>query len=1049
MSSFGEIKNPDVPSVSSALVRHVLLGELRDAENHRLTLISAPPGYGKTTLVAQFAQQTRFPVAWHMLDERERDLPNLFMHSLNALEQIIPAIQELKQIPFQYAPQDFAFRITSFLKDHLKQDIFYILDDMHYLVGSPAAEQWLRAFMETMPPRCHLIIISRVLPDLPLVEMIARREILAIGQEKLSFSSRELDALAQNLTGTNLSPAAKGRIEALEGWPAGVILALQPLPAEIEAAIAQQGEGPEALFYFLANSMLNIQLPDIRNFLLSSSILNQMSPEVCSKVLGLPNAHELLASVLGQNLFVSTVAGGIMYHQLFRDFLQSTLKKLDPERYIQLNLRAARWFYDGEQHEMSFLHFMAADDFMQAAQIAEYVAQDFFAQGRIETLLEWKSLLIGNAVQIPNLLYRCAIIHSDRYQYDQAEQALAIANQQYADCDDSTGVTLTEFHHAVINMQRGRYREAAQQAEALSRRIKGRENPHLHSRTLRVMGVANFRLGQLETALAYLEEALPEHREYGDTYALASLLQDMGAVYLQLNRLTDAAACLHEVVALMRSLNNPVFLALALNNLGYYCRLQGDYQQAFQAFQEGLMHVSQATNPRAEGYLLGSFADLLRDVGSFKRAHQLYKKCIELIGYDEPSLRVSVMTSLSTMRRWQGRWDDAADMANEAVELAMARGLENERQIALASLWVARANQGQATAALDALLEVREKLQQQHIQIEVVKVSGLCAHVALLRSDTLAAENFLRAAAQSAQSSVIQPLVGEVMHTPILQSFVAERSTRYPQLISALSQLKAQAQESQESYVQAELQKTYSLRIFTLGQEIIERDGRMIMTSEWQALRAREMFFYLLFMGAADRDQICLTFWPDHSPQQVRSNFHTTLYRARKALGDDVIVYSSEIYQINPEIKVWCDAREIERFNHLSSHLSPHNARTEELWGKSVRLYRGEFLPSVDSEWAMSYRESYRENYLQALLGSAQCALIRGGFGDSLGFLRTALEVDPYREETHRAIMTCYARQGEKQKLRTHYESLKRLLKDELAILPSTETSSLANALLG
>ncbi|MBZ0310591.1 MAG: AAA family ATPase, partial [Anaerolineae bacterium] len=350
-------RNPDVPYLTSTLLRHSLLEELQAADQHRLILVSAPPGYGKTTLIAQFAHHSPLAVAWLTLTERERDLPNLQWHAVHALEQVIPDIHELKHMPHQPTPHDLAVNIAYFLRDHLEEDIFFVLDDVHYLIGSLAAEQWLYALVEAMPARCHLIIISRVLPDLPLVEMISRREILAFGQEKLCFSPAEIDGLAQQMGNKSLP---KTQIDALEGWPAGVVLSLHPpLPAEVQESL--HGKGPEALFNVLASSMLSFQLPDIRNFLLASSVLTQVTPEVCSKALGIPNSHELLASVLNQHLFASRATGGIIYHQLFRDFLQNTLKRTSRDQFSRLHLSAARWFQNNEQLETAFTHYLAAD----------------------------------------------------------------------------------------------------------------------------------------------------------------------------------------------------------------------------------------------------------------------------------------------------------------------------------------------------------------------------------------------------------------------------------------------------------------------------------------------------------------------------------------------------------------------------------------------------------------------------------------------------------------------------------------------------------------
>jgi ATP/maltotriose-dependent transcriptional regulator MalT len=134
-------------SRSSGLIeRPRLLSKLRDSAEHKLTLITAPPGYGKTTLVTQFERQSALPVAWHTVEERERDVPNLHQHCLLSLSQVASDI-EVAAPKIGYGPGELAALVTDFMRDCLHRDIIYVLDDVHNLSGSPAAEIWLRALV--------------------------------------------------------------------------------------------------------------------------------------------------------------------------------------------------------------------------------------------------------------------------------------------------------------------------------------------------------------------------------------------------------------------------------------------------------------------------------------------------------------------------------------------------------------------------------------------------------------------------------------------------------------------------------------------------------------------------------------------------------------------------------------------------------------------------------------------------------------------------------------------------------------------------------------
>src|SRR5215813_2679476 len=127
------------------LPRPRLVQKLRRAAEHRLTLVTAPPGYGKTTALTQFAQAVPYPVAWHSLEPRERDLACLCSHSLNALQDVCPDIGKLRPTG---TPDEMAVQIANFLGDALREDMVYVLDDAHIVEHSPAAHRWLRTLLE-------------------------------------------------------------------------------------------------------------------------------------------------------------------------------------------------------------------------------------------------------------------------------------------------------------------------------------------------------------------------------------------------------------------------------------------------------------------------------------------------------------------------------------------------------------------------------------------------------------------------------------------------------------------------------------------------------------------------------------------------------------------------------------------------------------------------------------------------------------------------------------------------------------------------------------
>jgi LuxR family maltose regulon positive regulatory protein len=433
----------------------------------------------------------------------------------------------------------------------------------------------------------------------------------------------------------------------LEGWPAGIVLTFYPLPDEVEQAILKGQGGPEALFNALATPIMKSQPPEIRDFLLTSSTLSRVTPDVCDRALGLPNSAELLDAVQARNLFVSRTASGLVYHTLFRTFLQDQLKATEHNTFVSLHRRAAGYFETIDESDEAFKHYLEAGLPGPAAAVADRAATTYFIEGKVETLLSWAARLAQTAHQSPNLLYRCAIVHGNRFEYGEAEQKLNAAAAVFNARMSTPDLINIALQRATIDLQQGQYQVAMDRATQLLQ--EETESVIVRLRALNIRGFASLYLGDTQGAVDYLEAARPLYDAHMDAYARSQLLQTLGTAYARLGQLAHAAACLQEVVALRRGLGAQQALAGALNNLDYLYHRESDYPQALATFEEGLGILARLSETRSEAYLLWSLGDLKRDVGSFDEAVKCYYTALERLGDGEPALRCSIL------RRWEGQ----------------------------------------------------------------------------------------------------------------------------------------------------------------------------------------------------------------------------------------------------------------------------------------------------------------------------------------------------------------------------------------------------------
>lgn len=1033
--------NIDIPVHSVVAERPALRAVLESIQHHRITLVSAPPGYGKTTAIAHFIRSSALPAAWHSIQERERDLPALFWHSLQALEFIAPGISVAAGNLTN--PDECASYIADYLREHLTKHAIYVMDDLHYIAAAPQVERWLRELVRHLPPTCHLILISRALPDLPLAELIARGDVLAIGQDQLKFTANDASALALKV-GANLPEAVlQARVKHLEGWPIGVAMSLRPLPDDLEIGLLRGSGGPEALFDALANGILKSLPPVLSDFLLTSSTVSRVNPKICAEVLGLPHGVASMTDIVRRNLFVSQVSGGLMLHRLFRNFLQRRLQQSDPERFLRLHNQAADWHRNEGEDDEAFQHYMAARRIDEALKIVERTHSAYYQQGNMETLLGWRSSLGHDAEQVPQFIYTCAMILTDRYMYTDALQELDCAESGFEARGDAGWVAEVRLQRAMIHIWRGEY----ETAYSLTRPIA--ENRTLKSttrgRAKHLLALAEMVVGDLQTAITHLQDILPLFEETNDSYYVSGILQDLAIAHTQRGDMDAASHCLQRLVAIRRTLGQANGLALALNNLGCHYHQIGDYDLAQHTLEEGIRIIAQTTNRRAESYIHWSMGDLQRDLANDEEAIRLYESAYELSSGAEPFLQQSVALSMATFYRWKGDfrlairlvsdvYDELRSTGNQSTDIGMVAQAHLITLDILLNNDLSRHSEAKASFASIASLSTASGL---------VQIALLAAIAALLCKDEEMAAAYLRQCTGLCERGIGRNIIAaEIVNSPVLKAYI-ERKPEFRTLQSTAGRLNS-IRGTQAIVVRPSAtlvtDNTYSLRVLTLGEDVIERDGVPVSTAEWRSSRAKEFFLYLLFQGARNREELSLAFWPDSSSSRVRSNFHTTLYRARRALGENVILFDNDLYRINPAVSVWCDAQVFSQYVKQAQLLSYADVRADDLYRKAIDYYRGDFLNSLDAEWITPHREALHELYISALIGAGHCARTRHDFDGAVTLFKRVLKIDPYREEAYRALFTCYAGMGELSNLLRQYNLMSSIFESDLGILPSPET---------
>jgi LuxR family maltose regulon positive regulatory protein len=390
------------PPRSDAILRPRLLAALHEAlASRRLTLISAPAGYGKTTLLTQALSSPPSPlssVSWLALDEGDND-PALFLaYLIAALRRLNPACGATAQTLLAELPTPGRRVVGALINDVLETisvPFALVLDDLH-LIAEPSIHLALDYLLEHMPPSMRLVIATRRDPPLALARLRARGRLAELRTVDLHFTPDETAALLNEQLRLNLSPDDLATLQSCtEGWPAGLRLlagSLARIPTRVgrTAFIARLAHTDRHVFDFLADEVLSRQLPAVRTFLLETSILPELTPALCDAVTGRNDAEMILEDLDRRSLFVIAIPDlssvTYRYHALFAEFLRRQLAREMPGRVPELHRRAA----EAQGTPMQAIgHYLAAEMWKPAAQAIEQVHEQLLRQGLLDTLIGW------------------------------------------------------------------------------------------------------------------------------------------------------------------------------------------------------------------------------------------------------------------------------------------------------------------------------------------------------------------------------------------------------------------------------------------------------------------------------------------------------------------------------------------------------------------------------------------------------------------------------------------------------------------------------------
>jgi LuxR family maltose regulon positive regulatory protein len=759
----------------------------------RLTLISAPAGYGKTTLLGQWVAQCKRPVAWLSLDEGDNDPARFWAYVVAALRTVQEDIEEIAQIAFQSPqPPPIESALTGLLNQIAKvPDPFVLVLDDYHVIRAPAIREGLSFLLENLSPQMHLVIATRADPPLPIPRLRGRGQLTELYQSDLRFTLEEVAEFLNEVMGLHLSVEDIAALERrTEGWIAGLQMAAISMRGrkDVHGFVQAFTGSHRYILDYLGEEVLRQQARDVQEFLLQTAILDRLSGELCDAVIGAGEPVEGRSAVDSQsilehlernNLFIVPLDDErrwYRYHRLFADQLRQRLHQKRRDLVLKLHQRASEWYEENGLIPEAVSHALASGNLERAAGLIEWTAWQILTRGEMTTVLGWLGALPPNLVHSRPQL---CILHA---------WALAFAGEldSVEPCLQDIDVQQVQGEVAAVRAYVATARGEASRAIELAHLALGllpEEKWFSRGIVALSLGLAHQSSGELAAASRALAEAISLSRAADQTYMTLVATTTLGRVQERQGLLCQAMATYQEASEMASgSGSQPApFAGMAHVGIAEVLCEWNDLDNAMRYAMDGI-ELSELGGFVL--YLLAGHAILARvhwargEVNSALEVIQKAERLAQRYGYAYLTAVVAELRSrlwlaqgnLAAASRWaqEHRWSpgDRLDSAREVEQMAVARVL------------IAHEKPGEALQLLTRLLEAAQAAARMGSAIKILTLQALAFQAQGEMEESMSALE--RALSLAEPEGYVRTFVdeGEPMARLLSQILVAQRKGR-------------------------------------------------------------------------------------------------------------------------------------------------------------------------------------------------------------------------------------------------------------------------------
>lgn len=1049
------------------VIRKSLLDEIESSSGKKLILVTAPSGYGKSSLVNEFITHYKKVSAWVNISSEINDLFSLLNYISASLNRLNPGfgkdlielislfIKENKNITGQEnLISEFAGRFINELVFNFTGDIYIILDDYHELGNDAVINSFIDKLLKELPGNIHLIISSREIPEINLAYLGSKQELKHITPNELNFSKTEILLLAKQLYGKQLEQSSIELTEKVTGgWVTGIHLVLQSADFLNNTGI-QSDVLPRNIYVYFAEEVFGRLKESQRTFLLNTSHLQTLNENICNFILNIQNSKEILESLAVKNIFLEekgivTESGNIKteysYIQLFKNFLiKKASEETNRDELINLYNKTAEYFLSVNDTASAIGQYISSGSFDIAGTLLDNIFREYFDSGRFDKLNGWIKNL--EKEKYPNngiLNYYKGLLA--KYQFGNLEDAVSFLDKALIDPElirnENLELTITLAKMEVL-INLGKIDEAYKVLQKLEEKNTGENNK---AKIFYFLGFIHFQRNNNAKSLEYANKALELLIEEENNNLKEDIYNLLGNINITNGEFIKAI----HYYELTNNITQSLQKKLVINgNLAVLYSRSAKYLKAAESLNKTKELLKFLDSPIFSIAVKMSEYTILFEAGDYKSA----LKTAEEVNSQSLKLRNQLYISLSYQFLAEcSYYLHSSEAADSYTALALKYvSSSNSSEAVLFDLIaiINRLEKNKAEISADKLEKVIEFLDSNNSNYDKAIALYYLAKCHYLNGNTASSGNFINKTFNLAREKGYDAfLFREFLFDPEFFEFACAAAglNKFEFISPADAVYDSELISSDhKNFVKLFIENCYVLKMYLFGGLKFIFKGKEIPENKWIRKKRKLILCCLLLDNnkRLSKDRVIDLFFPDTPAESIDNTFHQAISNIRSVLSSDknkeektknkntssdsgLLIYEDKTLFIKNQEECYTDINEFNSAIKQANLTVNINEKKNNL-KKAVDMYSGNVLEGYYESWCEELREQYREKFTAAAEQLISLTEEQSLSDELILYSGKLLQYDKFNLTANKALIKQYIITGSKPKAEKAFDKLKK-----------------------